>query len=226
VTTKAFGPSPPPAVPGFHYYFLLVDGFQCNDPGSQTYFGWNTETSAVEVPDKVDFYEPERAARRVPDPLVPLKDCGQWRRAQVYTPPDYGTSGRKRLRFSISSMARAKTIPVGSSRRVRFIMDNLIATKSTVPMIVVMENGMVATKAGAHRPPGTGNSAFQEVVIDDLIPMIDATYRTLTDREHRAVAGLSMGGGQALRSASRTRTGSPMSRPSAEPSAGGCQNVI
>ena len=49
----------PPAVPGFHYYFLLVDGFQCNDPGSQTYFGWNTETSGVEVPDKVDFYEPK-----------------------------------------------------------------------------------------------------------------------------------------------------------------------
>ena len=38
----------PPAVPGFHYYFVLVDGFQSNDPGSQTYFGWNTEASSAQ----------------------------------------------------------------------------------------------------------------------------------------------------------------------------------
>jgi enterochelin esterase-like enzyme len=77
--------------------------------------------------------------------------------------------------------------------RVNFILDNLIEAKTAKPMIIVMENGMVAAKAGA-----AGNQAFGEVVIDDLIPMIDAEYRTLPDREHRAIAGLSMGGGQAL----------------------------
>ena len=65
----------PPAVPGFHYYFLLIDGFQCNDPGSQTYFGWNTETSGVEVPDKVDFYAPKEVPHgEVRVALVPLQN--------------------------------------------------------------------------------------------------------------------------------------------------------
>jgi enterochelin esterase family protein len=78
-------------------------------------------------------------------------------------------------------------------------MDNLIAAKSAVPMIVVMENGMVAVKAGTQQQNARGNGAFEEVAINDLIPMIDASYRTRPDREHRAIAGLSMGGGQALR---------------------------
>ena len=48
----------PPAVPGFHYYWLQVDGFACNDPSTQTYFGWNKECSGVEVPDKaLSFYD-------------------------------------------------------------------------------------------------------------------------------------------------------------------------
>ena len=87
-----------------------------------------------------------------------------------------------------------------------FILDNLIAAKSATPMIIVMENGMVATKpgappaegAGAGRGGARGNSAFEEVVINDLIPMVDATYRTLANREQRAIAGLSMGAGQAM----------------------------
>ena len=86
-----------------------------------------------------------------------------------------------------------------------FIMDNLIAAKSAKPMIVVMDNGMVAARrgtgpdagAGARQAP-RGNEAFEDVVIGDLIPMIDATYRTPPDRDNRAIAGVSVGGGQAL----------------------------
>jgi enterochelin esterase-like enzyme len=86
-------------------------------------------------------------------------------------------------------------------------LDNLIATSSAKPMIVVMENGMVAAKPGepAAAPPNSvavarrrGNEAFGEVLLNDLIPMVDATYRTLPDREHRAIAGLSMGALQAF----------------------------
>jgi enterochelin esterase-like enzyme len=191
----------PPAVPGFHYYFLLIDGFQCNDPGSQTYFGWNTETSAVEVPDKVDFYEPKEVPHgEVRTRWYLSKTTGQWRRAQVYTPPDYDANNRKRypVLYLQHGSGENDTSWVKQGR-VGFIMDNLIAAKSTVPMIVVMENGMVATKAGPAPPAGgRGNTAFPEVVIDELVPLIDATYRTMPDREHRAIAGLSMGGGQAL----------------------------
>jgi enterochelin esterase-like enzyme len=188
----------PPAAPGFHYYFLLVDGFQCNDPGSQTYFGWNTETSGVEVPDRVDFYE----AKEVPHGEVRArwylsKTTGQWRRAQVYTPPDYDQSGSKRypVLYLQHGSGENETSWVKQGR-VSFILDNLIAAKRAAPMIVVMENGMVATKAGAAQ--GRGNGAFEEVVVNDLIPTIDATYRTMADREQRAIAGLSMGAGQAM----------------------------
>jgi enterochelin esterase-like enzyme len=82
-----------------------------------------------------------------------------------------------------------------------FIMDNLIAERKAVPMLVVMEKGY-ATRAS--EPPATGPvrdfggfSAFEDVVTKDLIPYIDTTYRTISDREHRALAGLSMGGFQA-----------------------------
>ncbi len=198
----------PPAVPGFHYYFLLVDGFQCNDPGSQTYFGWNTETSGVEVPDSVDFY----TSKEVPHGEVRArwylsKTTGQWRQAQVYTPPEYDKSPSKRypVLYLQHGSGENETSWVKQGR-LSFILDNLIAAKSAVPMIVVMENGMVATKpatappeaAGAGRGAPRGNAAFEEVVMDDLIPMIDTTYRTAANREQRAIAGLSMGAGQAM----------------------------
>ena len=185
----------PPAQPGFHYYWFLVDGFQSNDPASETYFGYGRETSAVEVPDKVDFYN----AKDVPHGEVRVrpyfsKTTGQWRQAYIYTPPDYDRNPAARypvlyLQHGAGESQRGWT----TQGRANFILDNLIAAKTAVPMIVVMENGMVAARTGA-----TGNGAFGDVVIDDLIPMVDATYRTKTDREHRAIAGLSMGGGQAL----------------------------
>ena len=198
----------PPAAPGFHYYFLLVDGFQCNDPGSQTYFGWNTETSGVEVPDSVDFYTPKEVPHgEVRTRWYLSKTTGQWRRAQVYTPPDYDRNPAKRypVLYLQHGSGENDTSWVKQGR-VSFILDNLIAAKSMVPMMVVMENGMVATKpgaapletAGAGRGGPRGNSAFEEVVINDLIPMIDAPYRTIANREQRAIAGLSMGAGQAM----------------------------
>ena len=82
-----------------------------------------------------------------------------------------------------------------------FILDNLIAEKKAVPMIVVMEKGYATRANAAPQPTGPGRGdggAFEDVVIKDLIPMIDSTYRTLADRDHRAIAGLSMGSGQAM----------------------------
>jgi enterochelin esterase-like enzyme len=185
----------PPALPGFHYYWFLVDGFQSNDPASETWFGYARETSGVEVPDTVDFYD----TTDVPHGEVRVrpffsKTTGQWRRAYVYTPPDYDRNPAARypvlyLQHGAGESERGWT----AQGRANFILDNLIAAKGAQPMIVVMENGMVAAQPGA-----TGNQAFGEVVINDLIPMVDATYRTRTNREYRAIAGLSMGGGQAL----------------------------
>jgi enterochelin esterase family protein len=85
-----------------------------------------------------------------------------------------------------------------SQGRANFILDNLIAAGTAVPMIIVMENGY-ASKAGARPAAGArGNEAFGELVIHDLVPFVDANFRTVADRNHRAIAGLSMGAGQAL----------------------------
>ena len=214
-----------PAVPGFHYYWFLVDGVAVNDTASEAYWGHNKEASAVEVPEKgVDFYD----ARDVPHGEVRIhwyksRTTGSWRRAYVYTPPGY--DGDSRARYPVLYLQHGATENATSwtrQGRANLIMDNLIAAGRAKPMIVVMETGYAQQPAGGAaapnvRPPAsgaapaappaaapgpvgaTGDSAvFGQIVVDDLIPMIDSTYRTVADREHRAMAGLSMGGGQTL----------------------------
>ncbi len=134
------------------------------------------------------------------------KTTEDWRRAFVYTPPGYDTARDTRYPVLYLQHGAGEDERGWSNQgHVGFIMDNLIAEKKARPMIVVMERGY-ARKAGEAPPappqPGAPRnsskafSAFEEVMVKDLIPMIDATYRTTPDREHRAMAGLSMGGGQ------------------------------
>ncbi len=189
----------PPAVPGFHYYWLLVDGVAVNDPASETYFGWGKQTSGVEVPEKgIDFYD----VKDVPHGQVRAfwyhsKVTGTPRRAFVYCPPGYDANTAKRYPVLYLQHGAGEDERGWSTQgRMNFILDNLIAAGKARPMIVVMDQGYAA-KAGAKQP-GQQPSAFEEVVLGDLIPAIDAEYRTLADREHRAIAGLSMGAGQAL----------------------------
>ena len=81
------------------------------------------------------------------------------------------------------------------------ILDNLIAEKKAVPMIIVMDNGYASAPAGLFGPSaprGPGTAAFEDVMIQEVIPIIDSTFRTIPDRDHRAMAGLSMGANQAL----------------------------
>jgi enterochelin esterase-like enzyme len=200
----------PPAVPGFHYYWLLIDGVAVNDPGSETYFGYGKPTSGLEVPEKnVDFYD----AKFVPHGEVRAmwyhsKITGALRRSFVYTPPGYDTTSGTRypvlyLQHGAGEDERGWT----TQGRMNFIMDNLIAAGEAKPMIVVMDNGY-AEKAGQPAAPKRSDDrptlprfdfrAFEDVVLGELIPKIDATYRTLADRDHRAMAGLSMGAMQTL----------------------------
>jgi enterochelin esterase family protein len=196
----------PPAVPGFHYYWFLVDGVKVNDAGSETFFGYGRESSGVEVPEKgADFY----AAKNVPHGEVRVrwyyaKTTATWRRAMVYSPAEYDRNIRARypvlyLQHGAGEDERGWT----NQGHANFILDNLIAEGKAKPMIVVMEQGYAVppgtTQAVATQGRGAGQaSVFEQVVLNDLIPMIDATYRTLADRDHRAMAGLSMGGGQTL----------------------------
>ena len=104
----------PPAVPGFHYYWLVVDGVAVNDPGCETYFGYGRQTSGVEVPEEgVDFYD----AQEVPHGCVRTfyyqsRTTGKLRRAYVYTPPGYEANESGTRSFT-SNTAPAKMSVVG-----------------------------------------------------------------------------------------------------------------
>ena len=197
----------PPAVPGFHYYWFLVDGAIVSDPASETYFGWGRQTSGVEVPEPgSDYYSPRDVPRGdLRSRWYLSRTTGQWRRAVVYTPPDYDRSVRARYPVLYLQHGAGEDERGWSTQgRANFILDNLIAEGKARPMIVVMDCGYAnrpgEQPASGGRAGGTPGqpSAFEDVVLNDLIPMIDATYRTLPDRENRALAGLSMGAGQAL----------------------------
>jgi enterochelin esterase-like enzyme len=194
----------PPGVPGFHYYWLLVDGVEANDPSSETFFGYNKETSGVEVPEPgVDFYLPKDVPHgEIREHWYYAKVTEAWRRALVYTPPAYDANPR--LRYPVLYLQHGGGESVTGWPRqghMNFIMDNLIATGKAKPMIVVMENGYAlkpGEKQGAPGGPIPTHSTLEEVVVGELIPTIDASYRTLADRDHRAMAGLSMGSRQTL----------------------------
>lgn len=193
----------PPLVPGFHYYSLIIDGANVSDPSSHAYYGTGRDASGIEVPEKgVDFYEP----KDVPHGEVRIrpylsKVTGAWRRCFVYTPPDYETNPRQRypVLYLQHGSGEDETGWIFQGRA-NFILDNLIAAGKAKPMIIVMDNGY-ARRAGSREPApaargGADASAFNDVMLQDVIPMIDSTYRTIADREHRAMAGLSMGGNQ------------------------------
>ncbi|MFO0852444.1 MAG: alpha/beta hydrolase-fold protein [Gemmataceae bacterium] len=197
----------PPVVPGFHYYALVVDGVRVNDPASDTFFGTGRPTSGIEVPEPgVDFYHVKGVPHgEVRSRWYASKVTGQTRHITVYTPPGYESDKEKRYPVLYLQHGSGED-ETGWVRQghMNFILDNLIAAGKARPMIVVMEKGY-ATRAGAASQPQPGGpgrgdgGAFEDVVLKDLIPMVDSTYRTVPDRDHRAIAGLSMGAGQALR---------------------------
>jgi enterochelin esterase-like enzyme len=199
----------PPAVPGFHYYWLLVDGFAANDPSSETFYGYGKESSGIEVPEKgVDFYD----VKDVPHGEIHIawyhsKVTGLWRRAYVYTPPGYD-AGRTRYPVLYLHHGSGENETTWTKQgKANLIMDNLIAEGKAAPMLVVMETAYAtrqgatpeASPAGGPRVP----DVFEDVVVGDLIPMIDSAYRTIPDREHRAMTGTSRGASQTLQITSR-----------------------
>lgn len=200
----------PPAVPGFHYYWFVVDGAALNDPGSETYFGYGKETSGIEVPEAgADYYAiGEVPHGEVRERWYHSQVTGGWRRALVYTPPGYDANPAVRYPVLILQHGAGEN-ETGWTRqgRAQFILDNLIAAERAKPMIVVMDCGYAERpgthlpRFGAHVAPQEVHAAFQafeDVVVRDLIPTIDSSYRTIPDRDHRAMAGLSMGGMQSL----------------------------
>lgn len=193
----------PPLIPGFHYYSLLVDGVAMNDPGSHAFFGTGKDSSGIEVPAPDGDID---ALKDVPHGDVRIrpyysKITGQWRRCFIYTPADYDTNvtARYPVLYLQHGMGEDETGWTFQGHA-NLILDNLIAAKRAVPMIIVMDN-CYASRPGQSAPAntgppgrGAGAAAFPDVMVGEVIPMIDAAFRTIADRDHRAMAGLSMGG--------------------------------
>jgi len=213
-----------PQDPGFHYYTINVDGMGAADPASGSFFCAGFMHSGIEVPaEDQDFYQPKDVRHgEVRSKWYFSKVTKAWRRCFVYTPPDYDANTGARypvlyLQHGWGEDARGWP----TQGHANFILDNLIAEGKAKPMILVMDDGNITGSfgrgrgarrergaAGARGAPGERGGSrgrggifsmgaqFTDAVIQGIIPMTDSTYRTLTDREHRAVAGLSMGGMQ------------------------------
>jgi alpha-L-arabinofuranosidase len=211
---------------GFHYYQLVIDGAQVPDPGSLYFYGGSRWGSGVEVPAKdQDFYAVKDVPHgQLRQTLYHSKNANAVLRCFVYTPPDYEKDPTKRYPvLYLQHGGGEDETGWGSQGNAGLIMDNLIAEGKAKPFIIVMANSYVPGAGGPGRGPaaasatnnvpagatnaaptggrGSGGrmfdfSAFTKVLIGDLIPFIDANFRTMADQPHRAMAGLSMGGMQ------------------------------
>jgi GH35 family endo-1,4-beta-xylanase/enterochelin esterase-like enzyme len=181
---------------GFHYYAIKIDGAEVPDPNSMYFFGAARWGSGVEVPahDR-DFY----ALKNVPhgqirEVLFYSRSTDTNRRAFVYTPPGYDQETDKRYPVLYLQHGWGENEYGWSVQgHAGLIMDNLLAEQKTRPFIIVMTYGMT----NEIRFGGLRNfdiRPFQTVLVDELIPFVDAHFRTLSDQPHRAMAGLSMGG--------------------------------
>jgi enterochelin esterase family protein len=191
---------------GFHYYQLWVDGAAVPDPGSLYYYGASRWGSGIEIPAKdQDFY----TMKNVPHGQVielPYfsKSNNSMRRCFIYTPPGYNKDTKKRYPVLYLQHGGGENETGWSAQgRANLIIDNLIAEGKTVPFIIVMDNGTwsmtgprPADRNSGTWPPKGWADGFTKTLLEDIIPMIDANYRTLADQQHRAMAGLSMGGMQ------------------------------
>ncbi len=128
------------------------------------------------------------------------KTVGTKRKMQVYTPPGYSADVKYPVLYLLHGIGGDET-EWERFAKPNFLLDNLMAEGKAVPMIVVMPNGRAQKN---DRPEGNIFAAapafavFEKDLLDDVIPAIESRYSVATDREHRAIAGLSMGGGQAL----------------------------
>ncbi len=193
---------------GFHYYTLSVDGAQIVDPGTNSYYGGCRWMSGVEVPahDQA-FYERRNDIEHgnIQQVLYYSPSTGKQCVANVYTPAGYGKTVNAKGKFD--AKAAQKRYPVlylqhgwGENEtswpvqgKAGLILDNLIANGECEPMIVVMTYG----QTNGARIGGRFSFDFKEfetILVDELVPYIDSHFQTIADRDHRAMAGLSMGG--------------------------------
>lgn len=200
-----------PLVVGFHYYFLVVDGVSVIDPASEAFYGCGRMAGGIEISEDASAAAYYTFNKDIPHGQV--RECRYFseienseRRCFVYTPAEYETNTDRRypvlyLQHGMGEDERGWH----QQGRMADILDNQIAGGKCVPMIVVMDYGNCGYIFGA-RPGETREefgASFTPIMLNELIPYIDNNFRTLTDRDNRAMAGLSWGGHETLQTTLR-----------------------
>lgn len=197
---------------GFHYYQLVIDGGNVPDPSSLYYYGTSRWGSGIDVPAAdQDFYQLKNV------PQGQIRELYYWseynetmRHCYVYTPYDYDYNLTKRYPVLYLQHGGGEDEHGWAQQgKTGIILDNLIAEGKALPFIVVMDNGTWTSFKRADgsslnmgpRRQGAGmnlpedwTEGFRNTLIQDIVPMIDRNFRTIADKDHRALAGLSMGG--------------------------------
>jgi enterochelin esterase-like enzyme len=199
---------------GFHYYQLNIDGASVPDPNSLYFYGAGRWGSGIEVPaHDQEFYALKNVPHgQVREQIYYSGHSEGLRRCFIYTPPGYEQKLNNRYPVLYLQHGGGEDETGWSNQgRVNLIMDNLLAEGKALPFIIVMDNGtwrMPDRERSIPRdttrreesprswPPQGWANGFMNTLLDDIIPMVDANFRTLPDSHHRAMAGLSMGGMQ------------------------------
>ncbi len=181
---------------GFHYYNVRVNGAKFNDPGALNFYGSTRWESGIEIPaHDQDFYALKNVPHgNVQQVLFPSPSTSTSRRAFVYTPPGYDKQLKTRYPVLYLQHGWGEDETAWSNQgHANLILDNLIAAGTVQPFIIVMTYGMTNDiKWGGIK--NFKIEPFQTVLVDELIPYIDANFRTIAKPLSRAMAGLSMGG--------------------------------
>jgi enterochelin esterase-like enzyme len=204
-----------PLVPDFYSYTLSVDGVRTIDPKNPMIKqGISSLDSMFQVPGEEAAFEENQP---VPHGEIRMvwyhsSTLGMQRRMHVYTPPGYDGSRARYPVFYLLHGGGDEDSGWSTIGRAGFILDNLLAEKKARPMIVVMPNGSLPRPPNLPRfTPGTppapefaaamqaAQDRFTNELLKEVVPTVEKSYRVLADRDHRAIAGLSMGGGQTLR---------------------------
>lgn len=191
-----------PLVEGFHYYFLIIDGVSVVDPATETFFGCGKMSGGIEVPESEQAAAYYTFSKTVPHGQV--RECkyysdieGAERRCFVYTPAEYDSYPSKQypvlyLQHGMGEDERGWT----QQGKMANIMDNQIAAGRCVPMIVVMDYGNCGHIFGSKpgETMGEFGASFTPILLQEIIPYIESTFRVAPGSQNRAMAGLSWGG--------------------------------
>lgn len=191
--------------PGAYRYNFNVDGVTTIDPRNPSISESNNNVWSLVYLSGAEWMDTNRVPHGAVAAVTYYSEAlKKWRRMHVYTPPGYEASAQKYPIFYLLHGAGDCDEAWTSVGRAGFILDNLIAAKKAKPMVVVMPAGHTSQTMGGRgaggRAPGASDE-FQQDFWNDIVPYAESHYRVLTDRPHRAIAGLSMGGGQTLNAA-------------------------